>query len=77
MKIKPFVLHEDWLNNLSLDALETLQSAINDGSLEASIYVIENRKQIEDFQKKIGQFSRNIPLSTETSFFSLKQSLKK
>ena len=77
MKIKPFVLHDDWLNNLSLDALKTLQSAVNDGSLEASIYVIENRKQIEEFQKKIGRFSRNVPLSTETSFFSLKQSLKK
>ena len=77
MKIKPFVLHNDWLNNLSLDALETLQSAINDGSLEASIYVIENRKQIEDFQKKIGRFSRNVPLSTETSFFSLEKPSQK
>ena len=73
MKSKPFVLHKDWLNNLSIDALENIQCAINDGSLDASMYVIENRKQIEEFQKKIGQFSRNIPLSTETSFFTLEK----
>ena len=77
MKSKPFVLHKDWLNNLSIDALENIQCAINDGSLDASMYVIENRKQIEEFQKKIGQFSRNIPLSTETSFFTLEKPLQK
>jgi len=70
-KKKPFVLHEDWLNNLSLDALETIQCALNDGSLEASFFVVENREKLEAFQEKIGQFSRNVALASETSFFSL------
>jgi len=76
MKRKPFVLHKDWLNNLSIDALENIQCAINDGSLEATIYVIENRQQIEEFQAKIGQSVRNLTLSTETSFFSLEKPLQ-
>ena len=71
-KEKPIVLHEDWVNNLSLSALENIQVSINDGDLEASLYVVENKNKIEQFVKSLGKISRNNELSTETQFWESK-----
>lgn len=64
-------MHKDWSNNLSLGALENIQCAINDGSVEASIYVMENKEKIDSFIERLGEISRNEVLSMETQFFSL------
>ena len=67
-KIKPLAMHKDWINNLSLSALENIQVSINDGSLEASLYVLENKSKIEQFVKGLGKISRNEDLARETNF---------
>jgi hypothetical protein len=70
-KRKPLVLHKDWLDNLSLSALDNMQASINDGCMETSIYVIENRNKIDLFIKNLGEISVNESLSNETQFSNL------
>ena len=70
---KPVVLHKDWSNNLSIEALVNIQTSISDGCVDTSIYVLENKNKIDSFLKGLGEISVNEKLSTEIQFWDSKK----